>query len=144
MTCICPIAWISSKWGAMPLTEQNYRPRVVDTQLSHMLATFGAVCCERALAVYAQSFGGILKHYRDAQNREIDAVVELDGGTWGAFEIKLGANQIDEAAAHLPAMRRLMERDAAARPPPFSSWYAGCPRQPTRDLTGLWWCLRQR
>ena len=56
-------------------------------------------------------------HYRDAKNREIDAVVELPGGVWGAFEIKLGANQIDEAAEHLLAMKSLMERDATARPP---------------------------
>ena len=73
--------------------------------------------CERDLAVYSQSLGGTLLHYRDAQNREIDAVVELAGGTWGAFEIRLGANQIEEAAAHLLTMKSLMERDATARPP---------------------------
>ena len=84
------------------------------------LNTFGFLfeaLCERDLAVYAQSFGGTLKHYRDAQNREIDAVIELDGGAWGAFEIKLGANQIDEAAAHLLALKRIMDRDGSARPP---------------------------
>ena len=34
-------------------------------------------------------------------NREIDAVIELDDGTWYALEIKLGANQIDGAAKEL-------------------------------------------
>lgn len=72
--------------------------------------------CERDLAIYAQSFGGTLKHYRDAQNHEIDAVVELRKGVWGAFEIKLGANQIDEAATHLITMKQLMERDKTAQP----------------------------
>ena len=84
------------------------------------LNTFSRLCealCERDLAVYSQSLGGTLLHYRDAQNREIDAVVELAGGVWGAFEIRLGANQIEEAAAHLLTMRSLMERDATARPP---------------------------
>lgn len=84
------------------------------------LNTFGFLfeaLCERDLAVYSQTFGGTLLHYRDAQNREIDAVVELPGGAWGAFEIKLGANQIDEAARHLLAMKSLMEKDATARPP---------------------------
>ena len=84
------------------------------------LNTFGFLfeaLCERDLAVYSQALGGTLLHYRDAQNREIDAVVELPGGAWGAFEIKLGANQIDEAAEHLLAMKSLMERDATARPP---------------------------
>ena len=90
------------------------------TDLIGDLNTFGFLfeaLCERDLAVYSQSLGGTLLHYRDAQNREIDAVVELPGGTWGAFEIKLGANQIDEAAEHLLAMKGLMERDATARPP---------------------------
>ncbi len=84
------------------------------------LNTFGFLfeaLCERDLAVYAQAFGGTLMHYRDAQNREIDAVLELPGGAWGGFEIKLGANQIDEAAGHLLAMKSLIERDATARPP---------------------------
>ena len=47
------------------------------------LNTFGFLfeaLCERDLAVYSQSLGGTLLHYRDAQNREIDAVVELPGG----------------------------------------------------------------
>jgi hypothetical protein len=90
------------------------------TDLIGDLNTFGFLfeaLCERDLAVYSQSLGGTLLQYRDAQNREIDAVVELPGGTWGAFEIKLGANQIDEAAEHLLAMKGLMERDATARPP---------------------------
>lgn len=73
--------------------------------------------CARDLAVYASAMGATLRYYRDAQNREIDAVVELPGGSWGAFEIKLGANQIDDAADHLIAMRGLMERDGSARAP---------------------------
>ena len=42
-----------------------------------------------------------LFHYQDYKNREIDAVIELSDGRWCAFEIKLGANQIDAAAAEL-------------------------------------------
>jgi len=34
-------------------------------------------------------------------NDKIDAVVELPDGRWSAFKIKLGANQIDEAAEKL-------------------------------------------
>lgn len=57
--------------------------------------------CERDLKVYAESFGAKVFHYQDYANREIDAVIELDDGKWCAFEIKLGANQIDSAAAEL-------------------------------------------
>ncbi len=68
------------------------------------LQTFGFLfeaLCERDLNIYAQCLGGQLYHYQDYKNQEIDAVIELPDGRWGAFEIKLGANQIDEAAATL-------------------------------------------
>ena len=84
------------------------------------LNTFGFLfegMCARDLSVYAQAMGAELKHYRDASNREIDAVIELPNGDWGAFEVKLGANQIDGAAERLLSMRALMERNGAARVP---------------------------
>jgi predicted AAA+ superfamily ATPase len=68
------------------------------------LRTFGFLfeaLCERDLRIYANSFGANLLHYQDYNNDEIDAVVELPDGRWSAFEIKLGANQIDEAAEKL-------------------------------------------
>ena len=84
------------------------------------LETFGFLfesLCERDLAVYAAASGGKLFHYRDGLNREIDAVVELADGRWGAFEIKLGANQIDAAADSLLSLKRDMESDPRAVPP---------------------------
>jgi hypothetical protein len=51
-------------------------------------------------------------HYQDYGNDEIDAVVELADGSWSAFEIKLGANQIDEAAARLLDINQKFERPA--------------------------------
>ena len=68
------------------------------------LNTFGFMfeaLCERDLRAYAEADGGRLMHYRDADGREIDAVVEMPDGRWGAFEVKLGTNQIDEAAESL-------------------------------------------
>ena len=61
--------------------------------------------CERDLKIYAESFGANLYHYQDYQNKEIDAVVETEDGQWTAFEIKLGANQIDAAAESLIRIR---------------------------------------
>ena len=72
------------------------------------LHTFGFLfeaLCERDLKIYAESFGANLYHYQDYKNREIDAVIELSDGKWCAFEIKLGANQVDKAAADLIAIR---------------------------------------
>ena len=44
-------------------------------------------------------------HYQDYLNREIDQIIELEDGDWCAFEIKLGANQIDSAASNLLKIR---------------------------------------
>ncbi|MDD3058099.1 MAG: ATP-binding protein, partial [Sphaerochaeta sp.] len=66
--------------------------------------------CERDLKIYAQTFGANLLHYQDYSNDEIDAVVEMADGSWSAFEIKLGANQIDEAARKLLAISKKFER----------------------------------
>lgn len=73
--------------------------------------------CERDLRIYAEAFGAGLYHYQDYRNQEIDAVVELPDGSWSAFEIKLGANQIDGAATKLLEIRRRFEADPKGRPP---------------------------
>lgn len=73
--------------------------------------------CERDLRIYAEVFGAGLYHYQDYRNQEIDAVVELPDGSWSAFEIKLGANQIDAAATKLLEIRRQFEADPKGRPP---------------------------
>ncbi len=81
------------------------------------LNTFGFIfeaLCEHDLKIYAESNGGWLSHFRDDRGTEIDAVVEMPDGSWGAFEIKLGANQIDAAAAELLKMRAIMEKEATA------------------------------
>ena len=72
--------------------------------------------CERDLGIYAESIGGKLFHYRDSANREIDAVIELPDGRWGAFEIKLGTNQIDSASENLIRIRDYM-KDRSDNPP---------------------------
>ena len=72
--------------------------------LMNDLQTYGLLfesLCERDLKIYAQALGGQLFHYQDYNNFEIDAVVQLSDGRWGAFEIKLGMNQVDEAAKKL-------------------------------------------
>lgn len=73
--------------------------------------------CERDLRIYAESFGGELYHYQDYRGREIDAVIELPDGQWCAFEIKLGANQIDAAAKSLTEIKREFEADSKGKAP---------------------------
>lgn len=84
------------------------------------LETFGFLfeaLCERDLRIYAESFGAQLFHYQDYANKEIDAVVELKkDGRWCAFEIKLGANQIDKAAASLIGIRDKIVEEGVKAP----------------------------
>lgn len=56
---------------------------------------------ERDLLIYSESFNAKLYHYQDYKGNEIDAVIELEDGNWCGFEIKLGANKIEEAAMNL-------------------------------------------
>lgn len=55
----------------------------------------------RDLLTYVSVNNAKLYHYQDYNNNEIDAVIELEDGEWCAIEIKLGANQIDDAASNL-------------------------------------------
>ncbi len=84
------------------------------------LKTFGFMfeaLCERDLRIYAESFGGKLYHYQDYEGKEIDAVIELPDGHWSAFEIKLGANQIEEASKNLLKVKGEFEKDPDGRAP---------------------------
>lgn len=83
------------------------------------LNTFGFLfesLCEHDLKIYANCNKANLFHYRDERGNEVDAVIELPDGRWGAFEIKLGANQIDKAAEDLLKIKTIMEEEGD-RPP---------------------------
>ena len=84
------------------------------------LNTFGFLfeaLVERDLKIYAATFGGKLYHYQDYRNQEIDAIIELENGEWCAFEIKLGANQIDDAARNLIILRDKIAAEPKGKPP---------------------------
>lgn len=63
---------------------------------------------ERDLRIYSSTFNAELYHYQDYDNNEFDAVIEMDDGEYAAIEIKLGANQIDEAANNLIKIKKKM------------------------------------
>lgn len=81
------------------------------------LGFFFEALCERDLKIYAEAFGAKLYHYQDYRGKEIDAVIELSDGNWCAFEIKLGANQIDTAAEGLLEIKQEIEADPKGKPP---------------------------
>ncbi|MGM9813344.1 MAG: ATP-binding protein [Candidatus Enteromonas sp.] len=70
---------------------------------------------ERDLLIYCDAIGAKLFHYQDYKNKEIDAVIEMDDGSWCAFEIKLGAHQIDAAAANLLKINEEIEKEGGKK-----------------------------
>lgn len=78
------------------------------------LNTFGFIfesMCIRDLKIYSQYHEGQLFHFRDEKGNEADAVVQFNDGTWGAIEIKLGTNQIDQAAHNLLKLKTIMQEE---------------------------------
>ena len=90
-----------------------------EDKLINDLETFGFLfeaMVERDLKIYADSFNAKCYHYQDYQNREIDSVIELENGEWCAFEIKLGANKIEEAAKNLLKLKESIEKENGKAP----------------------------
>jgi uncharacterized protein len=74
------------------------------SNLMYDVETFGLLfesMVIRDLRIYAQTLSGNVFHYRDSDGLEADAIIHLSDGRWGAVEVKLGVNRIDEAASNL-------------------------------------------
>ena len=69
---------------------------------------------ERDLLTYVSSFNAKLYHYQDYENNEMDAIIELEDGSWCGFEIKLGAHQIEEAANNLIEINESIKKQGGA------------------------------
>ncbi len=96
--------------------------------------TFGTIfenLCIRDLMVYASALetaaGNPVRYYRDDAGLEADAIVELAGGTWAAFEFKTSERKVDEAVEHLKALKRKLAANPASRmrPPEFMAVITG-------------------
>ena len=67
--------------------------------------------CERDLKIYIESYNGNLYHFRDnTTGLEIDSIVEMPNGDYGAIEIKLGTDKIEEAAENLLKFNNSVEK----------------------------------
>jgi len=90
-----------------------------ENKLINDLNTFGFLfeaLVERDLKIYADSFNAKCYHYQDYQDKEIDSVIELENGDWCAFEIKLGAHQIEKAANDLLNLKKQIENENGKAP----------------------------
>lgn len=86
---------------------------ITPDKLMNDLETFGLyfeALCERDLRIYSESIGAKLYHYRENDTGiEVDAIIEIADGEYGAIEIKLGANKEEEAASSLKRFYELAE-----------------------------------
>jgi len=72
--------------------------------------------CVRDLRVYSQSLDGSVSYIGDTNGNEVDLIVELPGGKWGAIEVKLGENRADEGAKNLLKLRNDIDTEYTKQP----------------------------
>lgn len=70
----------------------------------------------RDVRIYAQQLGGQVHHWRDQNQNEVDLVVTLPDGRWGAFEVKMNPADTDKAAASLLAFAEKVDQNKAGSP----------------------------
>lgn len=83
------------------------------------LNTFGYLfeaLCIRDLRVYADYHNAQIYHYYDEKGNEVDAIIELEDGRWGMFEIKIGFNQVEDASQKMLTMRDRFVKESKSHP----------------------------
>ncbi len=70
----------------------------------------------RDLRIYAESINGEIFRYKDKTGLEIDAIVQLYDGRWGAIEIKMGSHLFDEAAKKLQSFASKIDTKKMSEP----------------------------
>ena len=77
--------------------------------------------CLRDLRVYASCMDSALpdpvKYYRDSENLEVDVIIELRDGRWGAIEIKLSDNKVQDGVDTLLRLKNKIRLNPMARNP---------------------------
>jgi len=68
------------------------------------------------LKMYARANEAEIFYYEDSSGLEVDAIVQKNDGTWAAFEVKLGAGMIDQAASNLQRLSQLVDGTKQNKP----------------------------
>ena len=82
-------------------------PEALKTQLK----TFGFIfeqMCVRDLKAYTQGLYSHVSYYHDRYGLEADFVLHLEDGRYALIECKLGSKEIEEGAAHLLELKKLI------------------------------------
>ena len=123
-------AWAPHMRSATPLQSSPTR-YFVDPSLAvaalgqgpaQLLADLGATgfffenLAVRDVRVYVQRLGGQVHHWRDQNQHEVDIVVTLPDGRWGAFEVKMNPSDCDKAAASLLSFAQKVDQQQSGPP----------------------------
>lgn len=72
--------------------------------------------CIRDLKIYSELLDGEISYYRDKTDFEVDAILKMADGKWGAIEIKLGSGYIEEAAQNLLKFKNKVDISKSGEP----------------------------
>lgn len=70
----------------------------------------------RDLRVYAECLGGEVFRYKDGNGLEIDAIIQLHDGRWGAIQVKMGSHLFDDAATKLIRFSEKIDHKKMGKP----------------------------
>jgi predicted AAA+ superfamily ATPase len=93
--------------------------RATPNKLLSDFETFGLLfesLCIRDLRVYAESIDGHVYHYRDKTGLEVDGIIALADGRWGAVEIKMGVGEIEDACEALLRLEKVVDTEKMNKP----------------------------
>lgn len=66
----------------------------------------------RDLVIYTSGLKGEVRHYRDSNGLECDAIIHLPNGKWAAVEVKLGGEKyVNEGIEHLLKLKKLVQKE---------------------------------
>ena len=88
--------------------------------------------CLRDVRIYSEPLGAEVFYLRNDNGYEVDFIVQSSDGRWGAFEVKLGDSQYDDAARNLLKLREFVDTSKCGEPS-FLAILTGMPYGYTRD-----------
>ncbi len=85
---------------SLAVAALNLSPDLLLKELRYLGFLFESVAVHD-LRIYAEALGGSVSYYLDTDDDEVDAIVEMPGGRFAAFEVKLGIGAVEEAVMAL-------------------------------------------
>lgn len=93
--------------------------RITSKQLCNDFKTFGFLfesLVLRDLRVYAENLNGEVFRYKDKSGLEVDMIVHLPDGRWGAIEVKMGSHEFDIASENLHKLANRIDTETMQKP----------------------------